>query len=140
MIRCIPRDPSRPRGTLRALLLLALAASPAAAQNTHVRGTVLYEKIPVTRAGLQLDAPVRTPAAGVRVEIVQSPSRAVLGTGFTDAKGSYDIAVPRRGNPQVFVRALAQTENATVVRVRDRAELSMVSPTFALGRERTVTR
>ncbi|HST58115.1 MAG TPA: hypothetical protein VLK84_05500 [Longimicrobium sp.] len=139
MIRCIPRHDPRPRGALRALLLLALAASPAAAQNTHVRGTVLYEKIPVTRAGLQLDAPVRTPAAGVRVEVVQSPSRTVLGSGFTDAKGSYDIPVPRRGNPQVYVRALAQTENATVVRVRDRAELSMVSPTFALGRERTVT-
>jgi hypothetical protein len=126
------------------LLLLALAASagaasPAAAQTTHVRGTVLYEKIPVTRAGLQLDAPVRTQAAGIRVEIVQSPSRTVLGSGFTDEKGAYDIPVPRRGNPTVFVRALAQTENASVVRVRDRAELSMVSPTFALGRERAVT-
>jgi hypothetical protein len=124
------------------LLLLATAgrAAPALAQTTHVRGTVLYEKIPVTRAGLQLDAPVRTQAAGIRVEIVQSPSRTVLGSGFTDEKGAYDIPVPRRGNPTVFVRALAQTENASVVRVRDRAELSMVSPAFPLGRERTVTR
>ena len=139
MIRRISPDTRLPRAA-RVLLLLALGwAAPAAAQNTHVRGTVLYEKIPVTRAGLQLDAPVRTPAAGVRVEVVQSPSRTVLGSGFTDDKGSYDIPVPRRGSPRVFVRALAQTENATVVRVRDRAELSMVSPTFALGRERTVT-
>src|SRR5688500_9120240 len=54
----LPHAP--PRGAGRILLLLALiasagAASPALAQTTHVRGTVLYEKIPVTRAGLQLD-------------------------------------------------------------------------------------
>jgi hypothetical protein len=125
----------------RSLILLAATGwtVPAAAQATHVRGIVLYEKIPVTRAGLQLDAPVRTAAAGVRVEIVQSPSRTVLASGFTDAKGGYDLPVPRGRGATVFVRALAQTENASVVRVRDRAELSMVSPSFTLGRERTVT-
>lgn len=142
MIRRTSR--SAPRTAARTLLLLGALAcagwpSPAAAQTTRVRGTVLYEKIPVTRTGLQLDAPVRTPAAGVRVEVVQSPSRTVLGSGLTDDKGGYDIPVPARGRPSVFVRALAQTENATVVRMGDRAELSMVTPVFALGRERTVT-
>lgn len=143
MLRTPRHTPRRRRAARIPLLvgLLALAAwAPSAeAQNVRVRGTVLYEKLPVTRTGLQLDAPVRTPAAGIRVEVVQSPSRTVLGSGFTDAKGGYDIPVSGRGRPTVFVRALAQTENATVVRAGDGAELSMVTPSFALGRERAVT-
>jgi hypothetical protein len=131
-----------PRSTLfRCLLLLAGSAGwtvPGAAQTTF-RGTVLYEKIPAGRNGLDLANPVRTPAAGVKVEIV-SPDRTVLGNGFTDEKGVYSIRVRLNRTPSVYVRALAQTENATVVRERDRAEWSMVSDTFAPGRARTVTR
>jgi hypothetical protein len=138
---------STPRGTSRhripALLLFALlagaASTPAAGQTTTFRGTVLYEKIPATRTGLQLDAPVRTPAAGIKVEIVQSPSRAVLGSGFTDDKGGYTIPVRLPRTAQVYVRALAQTENAPVVRVRDRAEFSIVSPVLSAPRGRPVT-
>jgi hypothetical protein len=116
-----------------ALLLCAAgslaAAGPAAAQSTPFRGTVLFEKVPAGPAGLRLDAPVRTPAAGVRVEVVASPSRRVLGSGFTDAAGAYTIPVEIRGRQAVFVRALAQTENATVVRVGDRMEFAMVAAT-----------
>jgi hypothetical protein len=123
----------------RALLLLALAVAVPAGAQTTFRGTVLYEKIPAGRNGLMLDSVVRTPAAGVRVEIVASANRAVLGSGFTDDKGGY--AIPVRGRlAQVYVRALAQTENAQVVRVGDRAEFSMVSEAFSAGRERTVRR
>jgi len=118
--------------------LLAWAA-PAAGQTTTFRGTVLYEKIPVTRNGLQLDAAARTPAAGIRVEIVASPSREVLGSGFTDDKGSYTVPIRLSRTTQVYVRALAQTENASVVRVRDRAEFSIVSPVLSAGRGRAVT-
>jgi hypothetical protein len=113
---------------------------PAAAQTTTFRGTILYEKIPAGADGLRLDAPVRTAAAGIKVEIVASPDRAVLGSGFTDEKGGYSIPVHLGRQPRVYVRALAQTENASVVRAGDRAEWSTVSEPFAAGRERTVTR
>lgn len=145
MNRSTPRDAARARGLRRALLvLLALAAgagwsAPAHGQATTFRGTVLYEKIPATPTGLQLDAPVRTPAAGIKVEVVASPSREVLGNGWTDAKGAYSIPVTLRGRPRVYVRALAQTENASVVRVRDRAEFSIVTEPAVPGRERTIT-
>ncbi|HEV3048926.1 MAG TPA: hypothetical protein VGX50_01375, partial [Longimicrobium sp.] len=51
------------------------AAAPSAAQTTTFRGTVLYEKIPAGQDGLRLDAAVRTPAAGIKVEIVAPPQR-----------------------------------------------------------------
>lgn len=141
MIVSIHRLLSPFRGPARALLLFGMAlclAAPSAAQTTF-RGTVLYEKIPAGRNGLELDNPVRTPAAGIKVEIVASADRAVLGSGFTDEKGGYSISVS--GRPaRVYVRALAQTENAQVVRAGDRAEFSMVSEPFAPGRTRTVTR
>ena len=114
--------------------------APAAAQTTTFRGTVLYEKVPAGRSGLQLDASVPAPAAGVKVEVVASPGRAVLGSGFTDEKGGYSIPVRLGRQPQVYLRALAQTENASVVRAGDRAEWSMVSEPFAPGRTRTVMR
>lgn len=113
-------------------------AAPAHGQATTFRGTILYEKVPATRTGLQLDAPVRTPATGIKVEIVESPSKQVLGSGWTDAKGAYAIPVTLRGRPRVYVRALAQTENASVVRVRDRAEWSMTTEPATIGRERVV--
>jgi hypothetical protein len=128
--------------SLRVCLLLCAVtlawARPAAAQTTF-RGTILYEKIPAGRNGLELDNPVRTPAAGVKVEIVSSPDRAVLGSGFTDEKGGYSIRARVARQAQVYVRALAQTENATVVRVGDRAEFSIVSEPMPAGRTRTVT-
>lgn len=131
------------RGPARALLLLGIAsasawATPTAGQATF-RGTILYEKIPAGRNGLDLQNPVRTPAAGVKVEIVASPARTVVGSGFTDEKGGYSIPVRGR-QAQVYVRALAQTENAQVVRAGDRAEFSIVSEPFAAGRARTVQR
>jgi hypothetical protein len=129
--------------SLRACLLLgaiaAAWASPARAQ-TSFRGTILYEKIPAGRNGLELDNPVRTPAAGMKVEIVASPARTVLGSGFTDEKGNYSIPVRVPREAQVYVRALAQTENASVVREGDRAEFSIVSEPFAVPRARTVQR
>jgi len=132
------------RSTLFLCLSLLAAAggwtAPAAAQTTSFRGTILYEKIPAGRDGLELDHPVRTPAPGVKVEIVASPARTVLGSGFTDEKGGYSIPVRLGREPRVYVRALAQTENASVVRASDRAEWSTVSEPFAPGRERTVTR
>ncbi len=140
-MNAFPLPPApRARDAGRALLvLLGLAAVAAPAQGqTTFRGTILYDKVPVTRTGLQLDAPVRTPAAGVRVEIVASPSKEVLASGWTDAKGAYTIPVALTGRPQVYVRALAQTENTSVVRVTDRAEWSIATEPAAVGRERVV--
>jgi hypothetical protein len=130
------------RGRALALLLCGIGlglANPAAAQTTF-RGTILYEKIPAGRNGLELENRVRTPAAGVKVEIVASPARTVLGSGFTDEKGGYSIPVRLARQADVYVRALAQTENAPVVRVGDRAEFSIVTEPFAAGRTRTVQR
>lgn len=125
-------------------ILLAAAslawAAPAAAQTSTFRGTILYEKVPAGRNGLELDAPVRTPAAGIKVEIVATPSRTVLGSGFTDEKGGYAIAVPVRRATQAYVRALARTENAAVVRPDDRAEWSIVSPVMTAQPRRDVRR
>lgn len=138
-------DRPRKRGITHVPAILAMVAAltgafPAAAQTATFRGTILYEKIPAGRNGLELDRPVRTEAAGVKVEIVSSADRTVLGSGFTDDKGRYSIrADPGRG-ARVYVRALAQTENAPVVRVGDRAEFSMVSEPFAVPRGGTVTR
>lgn len=128
---------------LRSLLLSACAAAalaPAALAQTSFRGTILFEKIPAGRNGLELGNPLRTPAAGVKVEILAADDRTVLGSGFTDEKGGYSIPVRVGRQAQVYVRALAQTENAQVVRVGDRAEWSAVSEAFAPGRGRTVTR
>jgi hypothetical protein len=130
------------RGRTRARLLVGIGlmlGTPAAAQTTF-RGTILYEKIPAGRNGLELESLVRTPAAGIRVEIVASPTRTVLGSGFTDEKGGYSIPIRLGQQAQVYVRALAQTENAPVVRVGDRAEFSIVTEPFAAGRTRTVQR
>ncbi|HEU0301749.1 MAG TPA: hypothetical protein VFR37_20010 [Longimicrobium sp.] len=126
-------------------VLLGIAASlawtaPAGAQSSTFRGTILYEKVPAGRNGLELDAPVRTPAAGIKVEVVETPSRTVLGSGFTDEKGAYAVRVPMRRAAQAYVRALAQTENATVVRPDDRAEWSIVSPVLAAQPRRDVQR
>lgn len=140
VILSIHRRVPRARLLLRLGLAAALGmAAPAAAQTT-VRGTVLYEKVPAGRNGLDLENPVRTPAAGVKVEIVASPARTVLGSGWTDEKGGYSIPVRVARAAQMYVRVLAQTENASVVRVADRAEFSIVSEPFAAGRARTVQR
>jgi hypothetical protein len=64
----------------------------------------------------------------------------VLGSGFTDEKGGYAIRVPVRRATQAYVRALAQTENATVVRPDDRAEWSIVSPVLSAQPRRDVAR
>lgn len=136
-----PLNVSITRVTRLLLFLSALAgAAPAAAQTVTFRGTVLYEKVPAGRNGLELANAARTPAAGIKVEIVAPPQRTVVGSGFTDEKGGYSIRARLDRQPRVYVRALAQTENATVVRARDQAEWSMVSDTFAPGRARTVTR
>ncbi|HEX5870659.1 MAG TPA: hypothetical protein VFY65_09600, partial [Longimicrobium sp.] len=142
MIVCIHRLRTACPRHAAALLLLGLSlgsAAPALAQ-TSFRGTIVYEKIPAGRNGLDVQNPVRTAAAGVKVEIVASPARTVLGSGFTDEKGGYSIPVRLGRNGQVYVRALAQTENAQVVRAGDRAEFSIVSEPFTPGRTRTVQR
>jgi hypothetical protein len=119
------------------LALLATAPGIAAAQSTIFRGTVSYEKIPVTLLGLQLGQPVRTPAAGVKVELVAAVGRAVLGSAFTDRTGAFRLEAEVRSANRVYLRALAQTENARVIRASDRAEYAVTSPVLRLapGRE-----
>jgi hypothetical protein len=128
----------------RLLLLASMLAgagwTPSAAAQTVFRGTVRYEKVLPGKKGLNLSAPVQRPAAGIRVQILTSPGRGVLGSAFTDSTGAYTIRVDPPVEGAVIVRALAQTENTRVLRARDRVEWSAASAPFTPGPARTVTR
>ncbi|WP_331051694.1 ImmA/IrrE family metallo-endopeptidase, partial [Longimicrobium sp.] len=133
-----------PRAARLAMLLAALAATAGwtaeAAAQTTFRGTVRYEKVLPGKKGLDLARPVPRPAAGIRVQVLSSPGRGILGSAFTDSAGAYSIDVPRPVEGAVTIRALAQTENTRVTRVRDRLEWSTSSEPFTPGRARTVRR
>lgn len=106
--------------SLRAALAAALlAALPAAAQEAWMEGTVRYEKVPATLAGLRVSEAFPAPAAGVRVEAVSAAGE-VLAAGFADAKGRYALALPLAAPAAVRLRAVARTANAEVVGVEDR--------------------
>lgn len=113
-----------------ALLLALLGAAPTllGAQATTIRGTVRYEKVPVTPAGLQLATRIPTAAAGVKVELVAAGGREVLGSAFTDGNGEFALQAQLQRGARVYLRALAETSNARVVRASDRAEYAVVSP------------
>jgi hypothetical protein len=124
-----------------AALLCALLAAPLAAQGSaSFGGVVTYEKVPATRTGLDFAARSRVPAAGIKVEIVNAPDRQVLGSAFTGADGRYRLSVPMPRRGRVYLRALAEVENARVVRVSDRAELAVTSPVISVAPGQTVAR
>jgi hypothetical protein len=128
---------ARVAGTLAAAALLA---APLAAQATSFRGNVSYEKVLATRTGLALGTPVRRPAAGVRVEVLAMPERRVLGSAFTGADGGYHVPVTLGGRSRVYVRAVAETENARVVRTGDRSEYALVTPVTTVTPGQSVQR
>jgi hypothetical protein len=117
------------RSILSSLLLLLASLTlvlslpfVTAAQNvaTVVRGTVQFEKIPATDTGLQLESPMRRPAAGIKVEIVSQTDNRVFASDFTDEQGHYQFLLPLSDSVLMYVRAVARSENAKVVRVRER--------------------
>src|SRR5687768_13449437 len=73
-------------------LLAGVSAMPARA--VTVRGTIFYEKIPVTTRGLDLQRPVTVPAPRVLVELRAAEGSAILVQGFTDDQGAYRLEVP----------------------------------------------
>jgi hypothetical protein len=125
---------SSPLRAIRPSLLLsvALAAQAGAlglsAQETVLEGTLLYEKIPVTPAGLLPKDVVPTPAGRIRVEVIAAGGDRVLAGGFTDEKGGYRLAFALDRPTRLFLRAVSRTENAAVVRVVGREPFAVAGP------------
>lgn len=117
-----------------AALAAAVWTAPALAQPATFAGTVRYEKILASPAGLLLDAPTVRPAAGVRVEVVSEAGGRVLAADFADDKGRYLLEVPSPPRGNVRVRALARTRNASVVGVEVRSGYAAESPPLAVRR------
>lgn len=116
-----------------ALLGLALVAPPLRAQApATLSGAVSYEKIPVGRTGLKLDAPERQAAAGIRVEVLPAEGGEPLAGGYTGADGTYRLEVPLARPARVRVRAVAATENARVVSASERGVYALTSPELRL--------
>lgn len=80
------------------------------AGSVAVGGTVTFDSVPNTDGPLRYDATVSKPVRGAQVELVNSSTQSVLGSGATDANGSYSIAVPQ-GSP-VFVRVRAALQQS----------------------------
>jgi hypothetical protein len=82
-------------------LLGSVALRPAGA--VTLQGTLVYEKIPVTTKGLDLEHPVEVPAAQVRVQLRTSDLRTILVQGDTDDRGGYRCEVPNNLGEVVLV-------------------------------------
>jgi hypothetical protein len=101
------------------------------AASQGVAGTVEYEKIPATPDGLRIDEPVRRPAAGVTVEAILPASGRVAGRATTDENGSYAIRLSRPAS--IYVRVLAQAENARVLEVEGDTQYALRGPDLVVG-------
>lgn len=116
------------RAALAAALLVGVTAPLQAQAPATLTGTLAYEKIPATRDGLKLGEALRSPAAGLKVEVVPAGGGEALASGYTGADGSYRLQVPLAQRTRVRVRALAETENARVVTASGRGGYVLTSP------------
>lgn len=120
---------------LMVLTVAALIAASATAQTTQtlIDGNVQYEKILTTDNRLQLGSPVRRPAIGVKVEAIETASGKTLGVATTDSEGNYRMELTIQEPTQMYVRALAQSENARVVRANGNRPYSIRLDDFRLA-------
>ena len=81
-------------------------------------GTITYDKVFPTASGLDYANTARWPTRGVRVELLDSATSAVITTGFTDSLGHYAFTWPGTGARMVKVRIKAATATP-VIRVQD---------------------
>ena len=118
-----------------ALACALLSVAPAAAQtgSAQITGTVLYEKILTTGGTLQLDTPEPRPASGVKIEVISLAAKQVIGDGMTDEAGRFQVSVPLDGPANLYIRALAQGENARVVPIRGDQTYSTRSAEFRVA-------
>jgi hypothetical protein len=127
--------PSRTRAWRQLVAAAVLAGSwtaPAAAQHAVVHGVVRYEKIPATPAGLRPEASAPAAAGRIHVEVIDAHDARVLASAFTDEKGRFRLAVPLEAPADAFLRAVARTDNAAVVRVEDRVPFTADGPVRTL--------
>lgn len=120
-----------------ALTLLAIAAlhinATAQGSGTQITGSVRYEKILTTDGRLQLNSPVVRPADGIKVEAIETASGKTVGLATTDADGNYRMELTIEEPTEMYVRALAQTENARVVRPTSTTVYSVRAANFRLA-------
>jgi len=96
-----------------------------------ITGTVEFEKIAVDDVGLRTDlSPIRTSAAAVAVELVDSGTGATLASATSDENGEYRMIADFAG--AVHLRAVASSGEGTVVGVADEILYSVVSSDFTL--------
>jgi hypothetical protein len=74
------------------MLLAGVSTVPARA--VSVQGTILYQKVPATERGLDIEHPVSVPLPGVVVEIRAPDGPTLLAQGVTDDQGGYRLEVP----------------------------------------------
>jgi hypothetical protein len=101
------------RTVCMALWVLSSAAVALPAGASTVKGTLLYQKIPATSAGLDLSHPVESPAPQIHVEIRTPDQSKLLAEGHTDDQGSYALEIPEGSGP-VVLRARSETEQIYV--------------------------
>jgi hypothetical protein len=89
-----------------------IARTDAGASGT-LKGRVDFEKIPVTKKGLQPSATFRAPAPNILVEAVDKRTDEVVARTFTREDGTYTLCVSR--GSKIRVRAVAQDANGTTV-------------------------
>jgi hypothetical protein len=109
-----------------------LSAS-AQTSRTAITGNVRYEKILTTDGRLQLNNPVPRPAPGVKVEAIETATEKTLGIAMTDAEGNYRMELTIEQPTAMYVRVLAQTENARVVRPTGNNVYSIRAEDFRLA-------
>lgn len=107
---------------LAALLWLVLFLPQVRADEGKVHGTIQYEKIPFKdnngKPGLQLNSPKTVAVIKAKVELVTSADNKIIGRSVTDASGAYEVPYKVNNQTQVFVRVLADSENADVRHVK----------------------
>lgn len=123
---------------LAALLTYVFATAHVLSAVT-VKGTFHFEKVAVFDAvtgkiGLQTDPQhiLAIPGSQIPVEVVASASGNVLGSSVTDDAGAFTITVNIGNATQVFVRALAEANNAAIVNAGTSNEYAVRGDDFAL--------
>lgn len=83
---------------------------------TIIEGIANFEKVLVTSAGLQLNQKHLVPISYSRVEIVlNSNDQRVIGSTNTTIDGYFQVQVELNNETQIYIRVLAQSENARIV-------------------------
>jgi hypothetical protein len=87
-----------------------------------------------------LNRKVLRPVAGSRVELVRSKDEKVLASGVTQQDGTYQLPLTLSEATLVYLRVLAQTDNARVVSVHGAVLFSIGSTAFPIEETSNLTK